>query len=448
MDMWCKNPVCGTYKMEDFPNGPTCTITYHGLCGLTKCAKGEVKSEGKCIEEDPTDSMQCCKDKCPHKNAILNKAHCQNVVCGQDGRTYTGICALDECGKTKIQCDGPCPCDESESEPEPESSGEVDLTTTPTMKPPMTTTSTMDFSEETMESDEEPCFCAYIEGPPVCGVNGQYYNTSCEAGCAKTEVACYVREPKDCPCEEEPSSEETTETDQEQCICPLISDPVCGVDGQFYVNSCGAGCAKTEVACKAREPKDCPCKRKKCGCPRISDPVCGVDGQIYGNPCQAECAQIRIACRAKDPKDCPCKEEPPLEEKECYSCKPWVREPVCGVNSHFYPNACMATKCGKTKVGCTAKEWNDCPCKGGPCNCTGEELNPVCGADGQAYRNKCEARCAKATIACYVRELKDCPCFPLFPSEDTMETDEEIEDLSSEETAFPGIWKRDYAVKK
>ena len=118
MDMWCKNPVCGTYKMEDFPNGPTCTITYHGLCGLTKCAKGvtksnisilnwslynflqEVKSEGKCIEEDPTDSMQCCKDKCPHKNAILNKAHCQNAVCGQDGRTYTGICALDECGKT------------------------------------------------------------------------------------------------------------------------------------------------------------------------------------------------------------------------------------------------------------------------------------------------------------------------------------------------------------
>ena len=29
-----------------------------------------------------------------------------------------------------------------------------------------------------------------------------------------------------------------------------------------------------------------------------------------------------------------------------------------------------------------------------------------------------------------------------------METNEEIEDLSSEETAFPGIWKRDYAVKK
>ena len=47
-----------------------------------------------------TDSMKCCKEKCPHENEILNKAHCQSVVCGQDGHTYTGICALDECGKT------------------------------------------------------------------------------------------------------------------------------------------------------------------------------------------------------------------------------------------------------------------------------------------------------------------------------------------------------------
>ena len=114
MDMWCKNPVCGYWEM---PTGANCPITYHGLCGLTKCAKGvrnsniwilnwslynflqEVKSEGMCIN-DPTNSMECCKDKCPHKNEILNTAHCQNWVCGQDGRTYKGICALDECGKT------------------------------------------------------------------------------------------------------------------------------------------------------------------------------------------------------------------------------------------------------------------------------------------------------------------------------------------------------------
>ena len=54
------------------------------------------------LKQIETDSMKCCKDKCPHKNEILNKAHCRNVVCGQDGRTYTGICALDECGNTVL----------------------------------------------------------------------------------------------------------------------------------------------------------------------------------------------------------------------------------------------------------------------------------------------------------------------------------------------------------
>ena len=48
MDMWCKNPVCGKYKKSDGDStgtsGRTCPITYHGLCGLTKCAKGVRKS--------------------------------------------------------------------------------------------------------------------------------------------------------------------------------------------------------------------------------------------------------------------------------------------------------------------------------------------------------------------------------------------------------------------
>ena len=43
------------------------------------------KDEGKPEESGPeTDSMQCCKDMCPHKNEVLNKAHCENVVCGED----------------------------------------------------------------------------------------------------------------------------------------------------------------------------------------------------------------------------------------------------------------------------------------------------------------------------------------------------------------------------
>ena len=63
-----------------------------------------MKSEGKCQKEEEsgpeTDSMKCCEDMCPNENEMMHKAYCQNVVCGDDGRTYTGICALSECGKT------------------------------------------------------------------------------------------------------------------------------------------------------------------------------------------------------------------------------------------------------------------------------------------------------------------------------------------------------------
>ena len=120
-DMWCKNPVCGEY---DKPDGITCPITYYGLCGLTKCAKRgvtksmyricpwsfdnflqKVKSEGMCkIEEsklDKTKSIDCCRDECPwDKNGNVNRTFCTNSFCGQDGKFYSGMCALSKCGKT------------------------------------------------------------------------------------------------------------------------------------------------------------------------------------------------------------------------------------------------------------------------------------------------------------------------------------------------------------
>ena len=47
-----------------------------------------------------TDSAKCCYNTCPSKNPVSNKLECENLYCGHDGKTYKGVCALSQCGKT------------------------------------------------------------------------------------------------------------------------------------------------------------------------------------------------------------------------------------------------------------------------------------------------------------------------------------------------------------
>ena len=46
MEMWCHSPVCGhgIVSDPDLPYGDKMgPVVYHGLCGLTKCAKGVIQ---------------------------------------------------------------------------------------------------------------------------------------------------------------------------------------------------------------------------------------------------------------------------------------------------------------------------------------------------------------------------------------------------------------------
>ena len=47
-----------------------------------------------------TDSAKCCYNTCPSKTPVQNKIECENLLCGHDGKTYKGVCALSQCGKT------------------------------------------------------------------------------------------------------------------------------------------------------------------------------------------------------------------------------------------------------------------------------------------------------------------------------------------------------------
>ncbi len=201
--------------------------------------------------------------------------------------------------------------------------------------------------------------------------------------------------------------------------CALLAEaPVCWTldPTQVYPNECAYVCAMGSTAGMA--PVDTPecCPFDDCDPVWASlGPVCVEDpAWVYTqfpNPFAACCSEGHYVVLT-DPRVQlgPCffpgdPDDPAVCSADC----PNDFAPVCGKKDDgtvaTYQNSCVLVGCG-LDLECNAPcaDVVSCP------QCAGEgQCEPICGVDGQTYRNSCYAACLGQTTAQYPGACCDCP---------------------------------------